>query len=481
MLIHLIGKEMLDQISSLRFLVLALIGAVAIWLSLYTGYSYYSDRLDDYHLAEDTTRQRILQLESAWDWWELISVGFNENNPPSPLMVFVRGLDPYLGREISNDQVLPHRLRHSPVEAQPVLSVFPSLGLDSLIGIVFSVLVLLLIFDTISGEKETGTLRLVAAQGLPIAKLLIAKLLGVLIPVGVAIGLPLALGIGVLTMMPDFEMDASEWERSALIMTVSAAYLFAYACAGLLGSALTYRSAASVVLLLTFWITTVVVIPRTCLIVAETIQPAPSIYRHQAERENLSRQFLMKWREERVKWQTNFDNTHGYHWRSTPESREEERYVARRTRREIYVEQRLQAVRQLEEDFRRRYNRRMELAISIARISPAFAYKDAMVRLARSSVERHRGLEDAFEQSYFGGGYYDWYLETTDRWYLKEANPEKYGKAEWDLAGMPRFSLEDREESHDAASSVYDLGIIVTWGLLSLICAWASMIRYDVR
>ena len=45
MLGQLIHKEILDQILSLRFLILAAICAFAIWLSLYDGYASYEARL----------------------------------------------------------------------------------------------------------------------------------------------------------------------------------------------------------------------------------------------------------------------------------------------------------------------------------------------------------------------------------------------------------------------------------------------------
>ena len=55
MLGHLIRKEILDHILSLRFLILSGIGALVIWLSLYSSYSYYQERLSDYRLAQAAT------------------------------------------------------------------------------------------------------------------------------------------------------------------------------------------------------------------------------------------------------------------------------------------------------------------------------------------------------------------------------------------------------------------------------------------
>ncbi len=56
MLGHLIRKEILDQILGLRFLILATLGALVIWLSLYSGYTYYQARLSDHRQAQDGDR-----------------------------------------------------------------------------------------------------------------------------------------------------------------------------------------------------------------------------------------------------------------------------------------------------------------------------------------------------------------------------------------------------------------------------------------
>ena len=55
MLGHLIRKEILDCILGLRFLVLSALGALIIWLSLFSGYAYYRDRIGDYRLAQAAT------------------------------------------------------------------------------------------------------------------------------------------------------------------------------------------------------------------------------------------------------------------------------------------------------------------------------------------------------------------------------------------------------------------------------------------
>ncbi|OGG55487.1 MAG: hypothetical protein A3F84_18750 [Candidatus Handelsmanbacteria bacterium RIFCSPLOWO2_12_FULL_64_10] len=285
---HLIRKEILDQILSLRFMVLSIIGVLSIWLSLYDGYAYYQARLRDHRLAQAMTSDRLSQIKDA-GWSELQYVGFEEHKPPTPMSIFIRGLDPTLGRSISNagSNVSGPEVRHlrwSPAEAEPILGMFPPLDLGLVVQVVISLFVLLLSYDAVCGEKEGGTLRLTASFPVPRHRLLLGKLVGVLVPALAAFGLPLLLGIAVILALPEVKITDLEWMRLTLIFGAFGLYLSAFVCAGLLASCLTHRPATSFVLLLAFWVATVVVIPRLGLIAAEAFRPAPTLREQYQER-----------------------------------------------------------------------------------------------------------------------------------------------------------------------------------------------------
>ena len=97
---HLIRKEILDHLLSLRFLILSGIGALIISLSLYDGHAYYRSCLRDYQQAQVATQDRIRQITDADDWFEVSSVGYLIHKPPTPMNIFIRGLEPTLGRSI---------------------------------------------------------------------------------------------------------------------------------------------------------------------------------------------------------------------------------------------------------------------------------------------------------------------------------------------------------------------------------------------
>ncbi len=64
-------------------------------------------------------------------------------------------------------------------------------------------------------------------------------------------------------------------------------YLTAFTCAGLFASSVTRRASTSFVVLLAFWVGTVVFLPRLSMILADGIRPAPSVHEYQAEKGRL--------------------------------------------------------------------------------------------------------------------------------------------------------------------------------------------------
>ena len=209
MLSHLIRKEILDQITGPRFLILAVLGAVLVWLSLYAGYATHRDRVEEYRLAQKAAEERIRDLDRIQDWNEFFQEGYLVHKPPVPLSLFVRGLDPTLGRSIP----LRSRVRDfqwSPASVHPILGVFPRLDLVLVVQLVLSLFVVLLTYDAVCGEKERGTLSLIASHPVPKHRLLLSKLIGALATLLAAFGLPLFVGISVVLLLPFSDLGSGD-------------------------------------------------------------------------------------------------------------------------------------------------------------------------------------------------------------------------------------------------------------------------------
>jgi ABC-type transport system involved in multi-copper enzyme maturation permease subunit len=484
MLAHLIRKEILDQILSLRFLVLSLIGAVAIWLSLASGLTFYRTQVRDYRASQALSDQHLRHLAEAdkvSPWNPFMELNHNPglaNKPPTPMCIFVRGLEPGLGRSIPawGDRG-SGRPELSPLAVSPLLGVLSTLDLTVVVQVLFGLFVLLYTFDAICGEKERGTLRLVASFPVPRHRLIFGKFLGAVIPIVTAFGVAVLAGIAVVLTLPNVALSDSDLLRLGAILLVSVVYMSTCACAGLLASCLTRGSAAAFVLLLSFWVSTVVVLPRVSFIAADAMRPAPSVHEHLAENARLGTERLEKHRELRRAWQETHSVEGQEFWR-TPEGREsfrlfyhDARYVADES-----VEP---AFRRLEESYKNRYQARFELAVALARPSPAFALKNAIVRVAGTGMTRDRRFREAYERYLVMRT--DWFRNGSTQFTLKQANPGKYGEPEWVLPELQPFSYAQPVLAEDVQSALLDFTLIVIWGALFLFGAAFVVLRYDVR
>ena len=428
--------------------------------------------LQDYNLGQAATEDRVRQFDEAHNWLELSGIGYLIHKPPTPLAIFVRGVDPLVGRSFTVGGFV-RRVKMSPATTEPIVGVFTALDLGFVVQVVLSLFVLLLTYDAICGEKERGTLRLVTSFPVARHQLLLAKLIGALVPVLTAFDLPLLLGIAVVLALPDVDLSSAELGRLAMVVAAFGVYITVFACVGLFAGSVTHRGATSFVVLLAFWVASVAVVPRLAIIVADGIQPAASVHEYQAQKAALERKGLDRHRELRRTYQ----DEHPDIW-ETPEGRETYWLFytsSRKTARAPFKDD----LARLEEDFQNRFRARLGLAVALARLSPSFAYKNAVTAVAGTGVSGHTRFESAVQA--FDEETGSWRMETKDLDTMKRFHPEKYGQPDWDMSGMPRYSHQEIGPEEDAKAVVVDGAILAFWGVLAFAGAYVAVLRYDVR
>ena len=137
-----------------------------------------------------------------------------------------------------------------------------------IIGYVLSLLALLFTFDSISSEREHGTLRLMLANAIPRHTVLIGKFLGALISLSIPFTLAVLVNLLVIATSSDVYLGADAWGRLGIIYFIALLYTCLFLALGLLVSARVQRSAVSLVILLLVWVTLVVFMPGTLASIA---------------------------------------------------------------------------------------------------------------------------------------------------------------------------------------------------------------------
>ncbi len=257
-------KEILDHLLSLKFHVCVVAMALLLGLSAFVMYRDYQVRMETYSSMRE--RARLRAGESG-----LMAVV-----EPRRLSVFAKGLDENLDRGYTvtaYDGIQPHEWQ-TPVAR--IFSLFAPPDLLYIVKALLSLIALLFAYDAVSGEKESGTLKMVLSGSLSRGEFAAGKLLGGL----AAVLLPFfTLWVAMLIALatrPLLAFTTGDFARLGLMFLATVLYITAFFSLGVLVSAWSRTSAAALVVLLFFWAAIVFAVPSVGNLVAEQLNPPPS-------------------------------------------------------------------------------------------------------------------------------------------------------------------------------------------------------------
>ena len=280
----------------------------------------------------------------------------------------------------------------------------------------------------------------------------------------------------VLLLLPEVSLGDEELVRFGMICAIFAMFLAAMVCVGVLVSSLTHQSATAFVILLFVWIGSVVVLPRLGFMAANAIRPAPSNQQLQANLRSVGIAHNKVRFSRQEKWENEWREQTGKEWWQTPEGTE----ARARTRYQYMTETRAKSdpeVRGLRVEFRNRYLARLDLAIAFARLSPAFALRNAAVLLSGTGVDRNERFLGSVRKG--REAHRVWYWEEVLREGIVRANPEKHGQ--FKLEAIPLMNYTDTWPQTDFARALTDLASLILWSIVFFAGAYVALIRYDPR
>jgi ABC-type transport system involved in multi-copper enzyme maturation permease subunit len=488
------AKELLDQVSSPKFVFLFAVTSVLIVFSLYTGSGAYVAARSEYQSTQQLSRR---ELENRRSYQEVSQFGVKVARPPSPLSALAGGVSSALGRSARVRPEQQPEFAPAPLAETPVLAVLGQLDFSVVARVFLSLFVLLLTYNAVAGERESGTLKAVLANPVPRPQLLLGKTLGLFGTLLASIAIPTVLGLLVMIVGFRIELSAGDWARLVTIGVATGLYLLALFATGLLVSTLTGRSSVAFLALLLVWVGIVEVVPKASPMLASQVRPAPSYASLQSDRDRLQADFQ----------QGMFRTMSAAFAQSGAMNVTSEEDAARRqaildsivSRGRDSLTQDLQAkTARLEEAYRNQQDGMTRLALLISRFSPAAAMSHAAEVMAGTDFEVHRRWRDdllryraTLEQFLrakgvqFGGFRMVVRAETraggSGQGTTFRVGGPSTEDARLDLDAMPGFG--SRPESFGAAlgRAAPDLLLMAAWAATALLLAFAKFMRYDVR
>jgi len=271
MVLTIAKRRFLANLLTSRFIIAAILIEILFISSAAVLIKEYTQRQQQYLSALQEHEKKLKEIHVFAELEVLI------DRPPAPLSIFCAGAD----RRLPTSAVVGHnaapRMMGGTGEDNPLLSVFSTLDIMTVIQIILSLTVLLFSYNVVSEERERGTLRLVLSNNIPRHVYLAGSFLGGLM----SLFLPLLAGFFSTLLLaflhPFIQLAGSDIMRILLIIPASMLFLTVFYSLGVLFSILMRRSATSLVFLLFIWVFFVMILPSGAVYIARQIRPIESL------------------------------------------------------------------------------------------------------------------------------------------------------------------------------------------------------------
>ncbi len=280
---HIAKRELYDNLNSLRF---ALTTVLLLGLMLTNALMHLQEHPAKIKKYRSSVADALNALRSRTDLYDIAQRGPGLlYKKPSALGFCAEGGDTLLPDAVGrNDTVWEDgelksfwtmKYPSTTPDLKDIRSDITKVDWAFIIGSVLSLIALLFTFDSISGERERGTLRLIVANSIPRHTVLTGKFLGALISITIPFTLAVLMNLLVISMSSHIRLDAEAWGRLSIIIFLVLVYTCLFLALGLLVSARARQSAVSLVILLLTWIVFVVFMPSVLPSIVSGFSPAP--------------------------------------------------------------------------------------------------------------------------------------------------------------------------------------------------------------
>lgn len=257
-------KELLLSITTIRFSIIVLVCCIVMPISVAVLSGDWLAQSEDYRQRAALEERRVNGKDSE------VSVF----RPVPPLSALFNGVS----QRAINGMRLAEDSWSRPLASgsrNPVQSIFPTVDLTFIIGIILSGLAILLSHDAIAGEKADATLRAALSNPVSRASIVIGKWIGISAALIVPFLLGLVISLLLFFMITTTSLSAEQWLSVGLAVTVACVYLSAFVLVGIAVSAFARSLAQAIFSGLAIWGFLVIILPQLSVAAANAMVHAP--------------------------------------------------------------------------------------------------------------------------------------------------------------------------------------------------------------
>lgn len=380
MLLRIIQKEIVQHVLSLRFAVTFVLFIVLVFASVFVTVNEYARQKEQHDSLTTEARRRLEEVsneEEAGDavrrlaWWE----GRMDAVPVSPLSWLGQGVQSAYPSAVVTKADQSSRRVERDERGAGTTAQFRIPDFVYVVNVVLSLLAILLLFDSVCGEKEAGTLRLMLTNSVPRAQLLLAKWIGGYIVLLVPFLLATTGAVVYAAAKGAFTSDQTT--RVIFLVFTACLYIAVFFNISLFVSTTTSRSATSLLVCLLVWVMAVLVVPNMAPVTAQILAPTPSETKIEAEKAAVQREIDLQISRLTL---TSGELAYGQKIETAQEELQAEAERLKRKWDQYYEERR---------------RRQAELAAALGRISPSTSWTYAAAAVTSTGFEAHQRLHDA--------------------------------------------------------------------------------------
>lgn len=475
MFLTLVEKELKYLLLSPKFTATFLACTILTLLSIQAGIMEYNNGRAQYDAATALVSQELNEAER----WHQVGGRQRVFREPQPVQIFVSGVHFDIGRYSVISSWQDIKLRQSAYSIEPIFAVFRSIDFLFIVQVVLSLLTIVFSYDLISGEKENGTLRLMLSNAVPRTTYIAAKLSGAWLGLMVPLLIPLALGL-LLIMLQRVPFTPDDWLNIAALAGYAALYLTAFLAVGLFVSTLTHQSNLSFLILLVFWIMTVLVIPRGGMMIASQVYEVPTATEIESQKEGFAQEQRMQFFEKiseasRERAQATAGMTEAEEAEYAEDNEWDWMLESENMQKEM-DEAIAEYNRKIEEDAANKRHEQERFGFMLSRFSPAAAFQLAGMTLGQTDI----GLKQRYLNALSD-------YRNTFRAYIDEKSPsngfvlggQPTPAEKPDLTDMPQFSTPAL--ANPIRQTLPDAVILLLFISVATVMSFVTFNRYDVR
>ncbi|CAB4814882.1 unannotated protein [freshwater metagenome] len=455
----IVHKEFVSTLRDGRLLILGC-SLLVIFVGFLMSSTMQMQQLRAEKLSVGITAKQQWDTQSVKNPHAAAHFGIYVFKPDTAVAALDSGLRPFIGQSLWLE---PHKRnfeRFNPSADETLAQRFGQMTTSFVLYALLPLLIVALTFNTISQERECGTLRMLHSLGLNTQALVFGKLVGLLAAFSLVLSLPLLLAF--LLLQDSFNLSANEGVRLGLLLVLFLLYYAIFAAIAIAASAFFKTSRVTLFFLLAFWLGSVFIGPRLGAVLAQTLS------------ENPSAEVFWTAIKQDIDLGINGDGNHEQRNKAFEEKllaqyqvvRKEDLPVGFVSLNRQFNDHYSSSIHALHFDrLRDNFLRQQQLTHIGSSLGPSLAMRSLSMTLAGMDLAHQRHFEDAAEE------YRQYFINLTEDWDRERSHgTERNAKGDGaDWLSVKNFSYSSPDSLFALQQAYLDLVVLVAWLLLSLL------------